>query len=139
MDKTPVGLTKDVGWNMGVRRTVDAPLAEVWTHLVGPGLHTWLGDCKLPRLPGADYETTDGTTGELRSRTEQRRLRLTWEPAGADHDTTLQVTVIPAARGTTIAFHQERLTSGEERGQMLEHWTTVVEQLVDELRPAASG
>lgn len=132
---SPVGLTRDVGWNMGVRRTVDVPLDDVWTHLTGPGLSSWLGDCTLPDGPRGRYVTTDGTTGELRSRTEQRRLRMTWEPVGADHDTTLQVTVLPSARGTTIAFHQERMTSAEERARMLEHWTAVVERLVGELSP----
>lgn len=132
------GLTRDAGWNMGVRRTVDAPLEEVWRHLVGDGLATWLGGCTLPRTPGGTYETVDGTTGQLRSRTDGRRLRLTWRPAGSDHDTTLQVTVLAATRGTTIAFHQERMSSAEERERMLEHWTAVVQRLVGELGPVTA-
>ena len=134
----PTGLTRDAGWNMGVRRTVDAPLGDVWMHLVGAGLITWLGECTLPSSPGEEYETTDGTTGQLRSRTELRRLRLTWQPAGADHDTTVQVTVLPAKNGTTIAFHQERMSSADERERMLEHWTAVVLRLVDELASTAT-
>ena len=130
---SPVGLTRDVGWNMGVRRTVDAPLEDVWDHLVGVGLATWLGVSALPAEPGGSYEADDGTTGDLRTWTERRRLRLTWRPPELDHDTTLQVTVLPAARGTTIAFHQERMTSADERATMLEHWTGVVERLVAEL------
>ena len=130
---SPVGLTKDVGWNLGVRRTVAAPTEAVWDHLLGDGLATWLGDAPLPKEPGTTYETADGTTGQLRTRTEHRRLRLTWRPRGWEHDSTLQVTLIPAVRGTTIAFHQERLADADERRHLLRHWTGVVERLVDEL------
>ena len=79
------------------------------------------------------YETTDGTHGELRSRIDGQRVRLTWRPAGWEHDSTLQLTVLPAASGTTIAFHQERLAGPDEREAMLAHWTAVAERLVEAL------
>ncbi|WP_411699038.1 SRPBCC domain-containing protein [Conyzicola sp.] len=127
------GLTKDAGWELGVRRTVAAPLDEVWEYFVVDGLPTWLGNTTLGLHKGDTYRTAEGVSGEIRSRTDQLRLRLTWQPDDWDHDTTLQVTLMQAATGTTIGFHQDRLASAEERARMLEHWTAVLERVVDDL------
>jgi hypothetical protein len=127
------GLTKDVGWELGVRRTASAPLETTWAFLTGEGLGIWLGETELPSVAHEPYETTDGTHGELRSRIDGQRVRLTWQPAGWEHDSTLQLTVLPAAFGTTIAFHQERLAGPDEREAMLAHWTAVAERLVEAL------
>lgn len=99
---------------MGARRTVRADLETVWSYLVGPGLSSWLGADELP---------------SMRSRTEQRRLRFDWTPPGTTRSTILQVTVLAAKTGTTIAFHQERLTGREQRKEMLTHWHGVLEHL----------
>ena len=125
------GLTKDVGWELGVRRTAHASLETTWAFLTGEGVRIWLGNTTLPNESHEPYETTDGTHGELRSRIDGQRVRLTWRPAGWEHDSTLQLTVLPAADGTTIAFHQERLAGPDERETMLEHWTDVAERLVE--------
>lgn len=114
------GLTKDAGWQLGVRRTTTAPLDVVWGHLV---------DADGPTLA----ITAGGEVVEVRTRTERRRIRLRWRESGAEHDTTLQITVLPAARGTTIALHQEHLSGPQERERLLEHWTVVVEGLVADL------
>jgi hypothetical protein len=108
------GLTKDAGWEMGARRTVNADLDTVWDHLTGAGLRSWLGADELPAM---------------RSRTEKRRLRFDWTPPGTTRTTVLQLTVLPAKTGTTIAFHQERLTGREQRKEMLTHWHGVLERL----------
>lgn len=124
------GFTKDAGWQLGVRRTVALPPAAVWDFLLGEGLPLWLGCAELGRRKGDAYLTDDGVRGELRSRTDGLRVRLTWQPPVWAHDSTLQVTVTPAATGTaTIGIHQERLASQAERKQMLTHWTAVVERI----------
>lgn len=120
------GLTRDAGWELGVRTTVPAPLPEVWQWLLGPGLAVWLGDLDaLPTEVGAAYETRDGVRGTLRSRTEHVRVRLGWQPDDWPHDTTLQVTVKEAASGTTIGIHHEKLANRDERKLMLGHWKNV--------------
>lgn len=127
------GLTKDVGWELGVRRTADASLEATWDFLIGEGLAIWLGDTVLPSESHAPYQTADGIRGELRARIDGQRVRLTWQPSDWEHDSTLQVTVLPAASGTTIAIHQERLAGPDERTAMLDHWTGVLERLVERL------
>lgn len=118
---------------LGLRRTVDAPVDEVWEYFVVDGLTTWLGDTTLGLHKGDTYLTADGATGEILSRTDQLRLRLTWRPDDSDHDTTLQVTLMPASAGTTIGFHQEGLATSRERERMLAHWTSVLDEIVDDL------
>jgi len=123
------GLTKDAGWQVGVRTTVPADASTVWDYLLGAGLPLWLGETTLPSQTNAVYETDDGVRGRLISRTEGTRLRLSWRPDDWPHDTTLQLSLRSAATGTTIAVHHERLADRDERRMMLGHWKTVVAEL----------
>jgi hypothetical protein len=123
------GLTRDAGWEVGVRTTVSAALPAVWDYLIGAGLPLWLGETTLPSEKNAVYETDDGVRGRLISRTERVRVRLSWRPADWPHDTTLQLSVRAAATGTTVALHHERLADRDERRMMLGHWKTVVGEL----------
>jgi hypothetical protein len=127
--QTPAGKTNDAGWEVGVRTTVEAPLDTVWSFLLGAGLPLWLGNTALSLEKGAPYETDDDIKGMVLSYTEGLRVRLSWQPVEWNHDSTLQLTVKEAAAGTTIAFHQERLSGREERKIMLGHWKDVVQQL----------
>jgi uncharacterized protein YndB with AHSA1/START domain len=120
------GKTKDAGWEVGVRTTVDAPIDEVWQYLLSEGLPIWLGEItELPTEKGAAYETSDGVRGTIRSRTDGSRMRLSWQPDDWPHDSILQLTVKEAATGTTIGIHQDHLANREERKMMLGHWKNV--------------
>lgn len=120
------GLTKDAGWEVGVRETVTAPLPAVWDFLLGEGLAVWLGEIdSLPTEKGASFVTADGVRGSIRSYTEGLRVRIGWQPDDWPHDTTVQVTVKESATGTTIGFHQEKLADRDERRMMLGHWKNV--------------
>lgn len=128
------GLTKDAGWELGVRQTVAAPLPAVWDYLLGDGLRIWLGDLdSLPGEKGAAYATRDGVVGEIRGFADRAKVRLTWQPHDWPHDSTLQLTVREAATGTTIGIHHERLADRSERKLMLGHWKNVLDDLVSAL------
>jgi hypothetical protein len=121
------GLTKDAGWEVGVRQTVFASQPSVWEFLFGDGLAVWLGDIdELPTEKGAAFTTRDGVSGVIRGFIDGYRVRLSWQPDDWPHDTTLQVTVKQAATGTTVAFHHEHLADRDERKMMLGHWKNVV-------------
>jgi uncharacterized protein YndB with AHSA1/START domain len=137
----PIGRTKDAGWEIGVSRTVDRPVAEVWDFLTSDaGTAVWLG-AGVQRLdePGAAYVTEAGTAGEIRSVRPRDRVRLTWQPEDWDHDSTVQFTVRSAPGDKTrVVFHQERLVDAAERERQRAHWQGVMDALlaVLEQRPA---
>ncbi|MGQ0840376.1 hypothetical protein [Actinokineospora sp.] len=66
----------------------------------------------------------------MRGYHEHDRVRLTWRPAGWDHDTTIQVAVSGSGSRTVLRFHQEWLADAEERGRQREHWRKVLADMV---------
>lgn len=136
MESRPVGKTRDVGWQIGLSRILDAGVDTVWSYLIsGEGLAVWLGaGVTTPLVKGQEYETDDGTTGQIRSLRERDRVRLTWQPAGRPDHATVQVAVAPAKRGCLIRFHTERLYDSDERERMRNHWRRVADRIEAELR-----
>jgi uncharacterized protein YndB with AHSA1/START domain len=134
-----VGRTKDVGWEIGVSRTVDHPVEQVWAFLTSPaGTAVWLGQgVEVLPDPGQPYETADGTTGQTRSFHHEDRIRLTWRPEDWDHESTVQIVVRPSGPGRTmLRFHQERLANAREREQQRAHWRAVMAAVVEALDAA---
>ncbi|MGP4044828.1 SRPBCC family protein [Streptomyces sp. 2A115] len=123
----PTGLTQDAGWNIGVSRTLPQPPEAVWEFIASPeGVALWLGEgAVLPRAPkkGDTYETKTGVGGEVRGYHPGTRIRVTYGR------TTVQVTVSSAPHGrTVINFHQERMSSAEEREVQRGHWAAVMDE-----------
>lgn len=131
MSERPVGLTQDVGWQIGVSRTFDIGPEAAWEYLVSPaGLGLWLGEgIAAPLKKTNRYTTTDGTSGEVRSFRPGERMRLTWHPAGRDEPATVQVTVRPSARGCSVRFHTEHLSNEQDREAMRRHWSGALDRL----------
>lgn len=133
---TPIGLTKDAGFEIGVSRTVDADPARVWELVVSDeGVRIWLGHGVhfppgRPPGKGTGYLTADGTRGEIRSFHPDGRLRLTWQPRDGDHESTVQVTVSERKGKAVLRFHQERLADPDERERQRAHWRAVLDQLI---------
>jgi uncharacterized protein YndB with AHSA1/START domain len=136
----PTGRTKGAGWEIGVSRTVAFPLEKVWDFLTSAeGSAVWLG-AGVQRLdqPGGAYQTSDGTSGEVRSFRPFDRVRLTWQPEDWSHDSTVQFTVSRSASGRTLLrFHQERLANAAEREQQRAHWQAVLDAVVTALENRA--
>ncbi|NEA37116.1 SRPBCC domain-containing protein [Streptomyces sp. SID13031] len=127
------GLTKDSGWEVGVSKTLQYSVPELWDLLTSPnGLTLWLGE-GAELAVGSRYETADGTTGEVRSYREHDRIRVTWQPADWSHDSTVQLALSGSGPKTVLRFHQERLADADERTRQRTHWqdvmTTVIERL----------
>lgn len=132
----PTGRTKDAGWQIGVSRTVPASPQEVWDLLTSPrGLALWLGPgADIGTERGTPWRADDGARGEVRSHHQGDRIRLTCRPPGWDHDTTVQVALVPASGGrTSLRFHQERLADAGERVRQREHWRAVMDRVEDAL------
>ncbi|GLY64627.1 SRPBCC domain-containing protein [Amycolatopsis taiwanensis] len=139
MRRAEVGRTRDAGWQIGVSKTIDCPVEEVWDFITSPaGIAIWLGEgVTVLSEHGAGYETTTGIHGATRSFRELDRIRLTWQPPGWSHDTTLQLAVRPAGAGRAmLRVHQERLADAAERERQRRHWQGVIAALVAALTEA---
>jgi uncharacterized protein YndB with AHSA1/START domain len=128
----PAGLTQDAGWNVGVSRTLPHPPEAVWEFIASPvGIELWLGEgAVLPAEPrkGDTYSTKSGTGGEVRGYRRGTRIRVTYGR------TTAQVTVSSAPDGRAVLnFHQERMSSAEEREAQRGHWEGAMEGVRAEL------
>ncbi|MBP2320241.1 uncharacterized protein YndB with AHSA1/START domain [Kibdelosporangium banguiense] len=126
-----IGQTKDVGFNIGVSRTLPFPPEVVWAAIMSPaGVALWLGK-GATLVKGERYETADGTVGEVRSLHELDRIRLTWQRRDWDHETTVQIALSTRGAKTVLNFHQERMTGPEERARQRDHWRGVMNEVVD--------
>ena len=130
-EHTPVGKTKTQGWEIGVRRTLPVGSGKLWDLLTTqPGLGYWLGHgVEVDFKKGDTYKTKENTTGDIRSFEAGSLIRMTWQPDNWDFQSTLQIRLTPAKKGTTLSFHHEKLQDGAQREQMKEHWTTVMDKL----------
>ena len=117
MSESPVGLTKDVGWEIGVSRTLPVGLEDAWRLLdSAEGRAIWLGEGDAPH-------------GEVRSHHPEDRIRVTWQPAGRATPAVAQVVLRESGTGTRFNFHTEKLESAEDRERVREHWKGVLDRL----------
>jgi hypothetical protein len=62
---------------------------------------------------------------------------VSWRPGEWNHDSTLQLSLKEADGVTTISFHQQKLTSRDERKMMLGRWKGVASDLEKALKRQA--
>jgi uncharacterized protein YndB with AHSA1/START domain len=96
-NERPTGLTRDVGFQIGVRRTLPIQLEDAWRLLTSKkGVNIWLGETsKLDFSKGTRYQLADGSVGQVRVYSHNSHLRITWQPQGWQRASTIQVRVIP--------------------------------------------
>lgn len=133
--KKPVGLTKDAGWQMGLRKTLPVPFERAWEFMFsGEGLALWLGKTKaFSGAAGEEYTTSDGITGKVGVFKPMSHIRMTWKKKDWSNTSTLQVRVMQANEKTTISFHHEKLQNEKQRGEMLLYWQNVMARIEQEL------
>ena len=138
--KRVVGQTSAGGFQVGVQKTLAIPAGRAWDLLTGEaGRAIWLGETEdLKFRKGERYVTADGAWGEVRSVAPEERVRLTWCTPDLAGPSTLQVTLVPSGDRTSFRFHQERLSSLEERERMRAHWRAVLDRLTEAARAGAT-
>jgi len=117
-----VGLTKDAGWQFGVRRTIRAEVPVVWELLFSESIaKLW--------LPSVE---TDFSTFK-----PQSHIRTKWQLTSWSNRATLQMRVIPNKNKTVLAFHFDRLLDPQQRHETKVYWTqkitTIVGRIHEEL------
>ena len=132
LGRKPVGLTADVGFQIGVRRTLPFSLEEAWDLLISKeGVGLWLGETASYRLQaGLSLLAEDGTSAQLRVFKPVSHIRMSWQRMEWDNPSALQIRVLPVSGGnTTISFHQEKLEDPYIREIMRQHWEHVTDRL----------
>jgi hypothetical protein len=108
---SPAGPTADGLWEIGVRRTAELDHDTAWN--------------LLRSLLDGD----DAVRGIL-SETPGSVVRASYQPRDWIAASTLQLRVLPAATGTTLAVHHERLPNSQAREAMGRLWTDTLERLI---------
>lgn len=119
----PVGLTKDVGWQFGLRKTFPYSQEYLWDFMFsGIGLKIWLGELKEELEIKTAYKTKDGIEGLVRVFTPYSHIRMNWKKKNWENISTVQVRVIGNHEKATISFHQEKLLDNNQREEMKLYW-----------------
>lgn len=131
MDKArPTGLTKDAGFQIGVRRTMAVGHAELWDFFFSPeGILLWFGNVNPPLPLGTSFKSDDGFEGFITTFREGSHFRMKWKKPGWDHFSMLQVRIMPSGNKTILAFHQDQLLNEQERMEMKAYWLQVAEKI----------
>jgi uncharacterized protein YndB with AHSA1/START domain len=126
-----VGLTKNSGFEFGLRKTFPIPLPAVWQFLMSPkGINIWLGESPDFVLEkGSPYHTRDGITGKVTVLNTNVNIRLTWQMVGWSKPSIIQVRVIASGENTTVSFHQESLPDAQTREIMRVRWKQVTAEI----------
>lgn len=132
-----VGLTKDAGWQFGIRRTVPVTATEAWEFLLSKkGASIWLGQGgPVEWTAGETFKTKNGIEGKIRIVKPYSHMRMSWRKSEWDHVTMLQPRVMKGANRSVISFHHDKLSSEKERSEMKKHWTAVMDKIESELHP----
>ena len=136
--KNQTGKTKDVGFQFGIRKTIPVSTEKVWDFLFSDnGIKIWLGKLNTELELKKEFETENGITGLVRVFNPKSHIRLNWKPKNWENRSTVQIRVIGDENKTTIAIHQEKLLNSEQRNEMKEYWTEIMEKLTNEMNKAS--
>ncbi|RTE02573.1 SRPBCC family protein [Paenibacillus whitsoniae] len=128
-----VGKTADVGFQIGVRRTLPTSPERIWAFLTSSeGLALWLGQRSEPLTIGVgeSFVSSQGLTGKFTVVKPALQVRLKWQKNGWPKPSTLQIRLLSDRPDqTTVAFHQEHLDSAETRESMKRIWEDVLQAI----------
>lgn len=111
-----VGLTKDAGWQFGIRKTMPANLETLWNLFFSDrGLGFWC----------------EGVDQNFSTFKEYSHIRTKWRHRDFAEDTNLQIRFIPSKNKdkTTISFHVDKLKNESQREMTKDYWSKVIEDL----------
>ena len=129
----PVGLTKDSGWQVGVRKTMSVDLEHGWQVLTSePGLKIWLGE-HVDLAEGDEFALPDGTRCQIRVFKPNSHLRMGWQPPSWKKASTIQLRVIGRGGKTVVAFHQENLPDQQSRVERRTFFKEALQSLAEEM------
>ena len=121
--KKTIGLTKDVGWQFGLRKTLPYSQAYLWDFMFSEkGLKIWLGEFDEELEIKKPFKTKAGIEGFVRVFKPYSHIRLNWKKKNWENLSTVQVRVMGNQEKATISFHQEKLSDNLQREEMKKYW-----------------
>ncbi|MEM1002465.1 MAG: SRPBCC domain-containing protein [Bacteroidota bacterium] len=126
-----VGLTKDSGWQMGVRKTMDKEFDKVWDFMFSDeGLKIWLGNVKTSQLKlGKEINFDNGVFGKIVVFKAFSHIRMKWKKSDWKNTSRLQLRIMRSKQKTVISFAQEMMLNKAQREEMIFHWKKVMTEL----------
>jgi hypothetical protein len=119
----PVGLTKDVGWQFGLRKTFPYPQKFLWDFMFSDkGLKIWLGKLNKELELKKNYKTKEGIEGIVRVFKPYSHIRISWKKKNWENLSAVQVRVIGNQEKATISFHHDKLLDNNQREEMKLYW-----------------
>jgi hypothetical protein len=119
----PIGLTKNSGWQFGLRKTFPYPQEYLWAFMFSDeGLNIWLGTLEKELEVKKTYKTKEGIEGFVRVYIPFSHVRMNWKKKNWKNASILQVRVIGNHEKTMISFHQEKLLNANQREEMKLYW-----------------
>lgn len=119
----PVGLTKDVGWQFGLRKTFLYSQEYLWDFMFSDeGLKIWLGELREELEIKKAYKTKEGIEGLVKVFTPYSHIRMNWKKKDWENVSTVQVRVIGNDEKATISFHQDNLLDNNQKEEMKLYW-----------------
>lgn len=113
-----IELTKDAGWQFGIRKSVSLNANEVWDFMFSEnGIKLW--------LKGADKKFS--TFKNL------SHIRTKWKLKDWTNEATLQMRLLSNKDKTTIAFHIDKLLNENQREEVKTYWTEMLENITKQL------
>lgn len=121
--KKNIGLTKDVGWQFGLRKTFPYAQQYLWDFMFSnKGLKIWLGNLNEKLEIKKSFKTKEGIEGVVRIFTPYSHIRMNWKKKDWENTSTVQVRVIGNHEKATISFYQEKLLDNNQREKMKLYW-----------------
>ena len=125
-----LGQTKDVGFQLGARKTFHVSKEVAWNFLFSNnGLKIWLGEITDELKVGETYKTKEGIEIFIRVFHPLSHIRLDWKKKEWNNMSRVQVRVFGNRSKTTISFHQEKLLDRGQREEMREYWNKVINKI----------
>ncbi len=116
-----------------VRRTVDAPVAEVWQTLISPiGAEALLGRGAAFGTKGEPWHSEDGPSGVLRSYHPQQQLRLSWHETLDAPASVVELDLTDDAGATVLDLRHDRIAG--DPGPHVDRWHGALERLDQAVR-----
>ena len=132
----PVGLTRDAGWQFGLRKTFPFSQKYLWDFLFSDqGLKLWLGELEQALSTEHPYRTQQGVEGRVRAFNPYSHIRMTWKKKEWQNFSTVQVRVMGSNEKAVISFHQEKMADSTQREEMKEYWNQKMKEIEAALIP----